>query len=56
MEVRNDDDRYNLENGDIDAPPGGNIRDSIIPLPYKEASDATTSRISLVITERFVSL
>ena len=58
VRVRNDDEP--LQPGewrDIDAP-GGNIRDSIIPLPYKEPSGTLAQLLGALIEggRRFVSL
>ncbi len=58
VRVRNDDEP--LQPGewrDIDAP-GGNIRDSIIPLPYKEPSGTLTQLLGSLVDNgrRFVSL
>ena len=59
MRVRNDDEP--LQPGewrDIDAPGGGNIRDALIPLPYKEPSGTLAQLLGSLIDNgrRFVSL
>ena len=58
MRVRNDDEP--LQPGewrDIDAP-GGSIRDSIIPLPYKEPSGTLAQLLAALVDggRRFISL